>query len=84
MATRKGKVEIEHVDILGQPLAVGSYVAVARSNAMFIGVIVKLTPKMMRARHLKSHADDTGSLIYTANSVKLSGEEAVAYILKHA
>lgn len=78
------KEEIVHVDILSQPLLVGNYVAVARHNSMFIGIITKLTPKMMRARRLKSRFDDPGDLIYSSNTVKLSGEEAMIYILKNA
>lgn len=77
-------------DILGQPLEVGNYVAVGKSNAMYICQVCKITPKMIRAKLVNKkeyvrggHSDD-GMLIYSSNTVKLSGEDAVAYVLKYA
>jgi len=79
------KEVIEHVDILGQPLVEGSYVAISRGNAMYICRIKKITPKMMRAAPLTGycHSPD-GWLIYSQNSVLLSGQDAMVYILKYS
>jgi hypothetical protein len=79
------KEPIEHVDILGQPLKEGSYVAISRSNSMYICQITKITPKMMRAKPLHGYGSyGEGWLIYSANSVLLSGPDAMAYILKYS
>jgi hypothetical protein len=83
-------IKIEQYDILGQPLEVGNYVAVGKSNMLFIGQIVKITPKMIRAKAVNSKnvpyaaRSEDGVLIYSDNTVKLSGEDAVAYVLKYA
>lgn len=79
------KEKIEHVDILGQPLEEGSYVAISRHNAMYICRIVKITPKMMRASPLHGYGSGgDGWLIYSQNSVLLSGPDAMVYILKYS
>jgi hypothetical protein len=80
----------EQFDILGQPLEPGNYVAVGKGNAMYICQVCKITPKMIRAKlvnkkdHVYRGHDNDGMLIYSSNTVKLSGEDAVAYILKYA
>lgn len=77
--------KVEHVDILGQPLTEGSYVAVSRGNTMYICRITKITPKMMRAIPIHGYGSTgTGWLIYSENSVLLSGEDALVYILKYS
>lgn len=79
------KDAVEHVDILGQPLVEGSYVAISRKNAMYICRIIKITPKMMRAVTLHGYGSGCdGWLIYSQNSVLLSGEDAMVYILKYS
>lgn len=83
------KEKITQTDILGQPLEIGSYVAVSKGNAMYICQISKITPKMIRAKGINSNSPyqalrSDGMLIYSSNTVKLSGEDAVAYILKYA
>lgn len=81
----KNKVEVaEHKDIIGQPLTEGSYIATCHRNTMFVCKIVKIHPKMVRAVRIEliSKGHD-GWLVYPADTVKLSGEEATAYILKN-
>ena len=75
--------KIEHVDILGQPLAEGNYVAISHHNSMYICKIVKVTPKKIRAQPIKWKGDG-GLLIYPTDSVLLSGPDALAYILKNS
>jgi len=77
------KAEKENkADILGQPLVVGCYVAAARSNAMKVSQIEKLSAKMV---HLKS-VNKTGwkdeFMAYPDCVVRLDGPDALAYILK--
>lgn len=79
------KEQIEHVDILGQPLAEGNYVAISRHNEMYICQIKKITPKMMRAVTLHGYGSTgDGWLIYSKNTVLLSGPDAMLYILKYS
>lgn len=80
----------EQFDILGQPLDVGNYVAVGKGNAMYICRVCKITPKMIRAKlinkndYVSGGHSESGMLIYSDNTVKLSGEDAIAYVLKYA
>jgi hypothetical protein len=73
-----------HLDIFGQPLSKGSYVAVSHHNELQICQISKLNPKMMRVKPLTGYYKSDGYLAYSDQSVLLSGPDALAYILKHA
>jgi hypothetical protein len=74
----------EHVDILGQPLAEGNYVAISQSNIMYVCQIKKITPKQIRVCPIKGRYSETGWLKYPSDSVLLSGPDALAYILKNS
>jgi len=78
------KEKEEKRDILGQPLSEGSYVAVAHHNGLYVCVIKKITPKKLRVRNIKSSPESDGWLVYSTETVKLSGEDALAYILTYA
>lgn len=71
------------VDILGQPLDVGCYVAGARSNDLLVCKIVKITNKMI---HLEEHKTNSNYkqtfMAYPGNVVRLDGPDALAYILR--
>ena len=69
-----------HTDIIGQPISMGNYVAVSLKNSMQVCSILKISEKMMRVVPLKSKRD---YLVYPANVVVLSGEDALAYILRN-
>ncbi len=76
--------EVEQkVDILGQPIEVGCYVAAARSNLMLVCKIEKITNKMV---HLVEHKSGTQYkqifMAYPGNVVRLDGPDALAYILR--
>ena len=75
---------VEHLDILGQPLAEGNYVAISRFNTMYICQIKKITSKKIRVCPLKGYFKHDGWLIYSQDSVLLSGPDALAYILKNS
>ena len=79
----KEKPQPIHTDILGQPLSEGNYVAISHHNAMHICAVTKLNPKMIRVRPI-THKNGDGYLIYSSQSVLLSGPDALAYILRHA
>jgi len=74
---------IEHFDILGQPLAEGNYVAISHHNTMYVCQIKKITPKKLKALPIKWKSGD-GILVYPQDSVLLSGPDALAYILKNS
>jgi hypothetical protein len=76
----------EHVDILGQPLKEGSYVAVSQSNIMYVCQIKKVTPKQIRVCPIKGRYSPewAGWLKYPSDSVLLSGPDVLVYILKNS
>lgn len=79
------KEVIEHLDIIGQPIEEGNYVALSHHNMMYVCQIIKLHPKMIRAKPIKSgYRSADGFLVYSNQTVILSGSDALAYILKHA
>jgi hypothetical protein len=78
------KAKPEHLDILGQPITEGAYVAVSHHNQLYVCKVGKMTPKMIRAHPLKYPCRNSGWLKYTTETVILSGPDALAYILKHA
>lgn len=76
------KEKVEHVDILGQPVSEGSYVAVSHKNGLYVCKITKLTEKMARVTPIKGYyRNSDGWLVYTSQCVILSGPDALAYIL---
>jgi len=79
-----GKVISDHLDLLGQPLAEGNYVAVSHHNMLQVCQIKKLNPKMMRVMPVRNHYRHDGFLIYSNQAVLLSGQDALAYILTYA
>lgn len=74
----------EHVDILGQPLNEGCHVAMAHHNNMKIGKVIKVSPKMLRIVPLshKGYGSTDGYLVYSNQTVRLDGPDALAYILR--
>jgi len=80
------KEKPEHLDILGQPLSEGNYVAVSHHNMLQVCQITKINPKMMRVIPVKKgyYSRKDGHLIYSHQSILLSGPDALAYILTYA
>jgi len=76
--------EIEQkVDILGQPLDLGCYVAAARSNDLLVCKIEKITNKMLHlVEHKSGDKYKQKFMAYPANVVRLDGPDALAYILR--
>ncbi len=78
------KKEIILNDVLGQRLTVGCYVAASHRNGLYICRVVKITAKMARVVHIKDKSKDPGGwLKYPSETVMLSGEDALSYILAH-
>jgi len=75
----------QHLDILGQPLQEGNYVALAHHNMLQICQVTKLSPKMMRAVPVKQgYRSSDGYLVYSNQAILLSGSDVFAYILIYA
>ena len=79
------KVDPEfHLDILGQEVRVGNYVAASYrgrySSTLTIARVTKLTPKKINLIGLK---DKNEWSIWSGEVVKLSGEDVLAFILKY-
>ena len=72
----------EHKDILGRVLAVGDHVAYADSNAMRLGRIDKLNPKMVRVDTGRGWRGYRNVNKYPIDTVKLDGPDLVMYLLK--
>jgi hypothetical protein len=77
---------LTHTDLLGQELSEGSVVAAVRHSGygayMCICRVIKITPKKVVLEDVKQEYKEW--LAYPAGTVKLSSEEAMMYILKHA
>lgn len=79
------KAEIEfHLDLIGQEIRVGNYVAatlrVQYSSTMQVARITKLTPKKVNLIGLRDKSEWS---CWPYETVKLSGEAVLAFILKH-
>ena len=75
---KKEQVIPEHRDVLGNLLAIGDYVAYPESNALRVGTIEKLNPKMLRIKGLSRWMVNK----YPNDVVKLDGPTLTAYLLK--
>lgn len=72
-------INISHKDLLGRDLEVGNFVvASAYGNDLAVYKIMKMTPKMIRVRQLKSKYDKP---IYPAQSIKLTDEKELTMLI---
>lgn len=76
------KVIPEHKDILGQPLAVGDCVVFPSSNTMYVGMITKFNPKMVKVKRVGTKYSWEQNK-YPTDLAKVSGAEVTMYLLKH-
>lgn len=70
----------EHRDLLGQPLAIGDCVVFPSSNAMYVGTVIKLNPKMIKVRRVGSRSKWEQNK-YPQDLVRVSGPEVTMYLL---
>ena len=73
---------VEHNDILGQPLGIGDCVVFPSSNSMYVGMIIKLTPKMVKVKRVGTGRSWEQNK-YPVDLAKVSGAEVTMYLLKH-
>jgi hypothetical protein len=74
----------EHKDLLGREVKIDDYVGFCHHNQMYVGKVIKITPKQVRVVNLfSSYRSDTGLLKYTNQCVLIGGPELTYMILKH-
>ena len=77
------KEEIVHKDKLGRVLSVGDAVCYPDRNALDLGTVRKLNPKMVTVWEMGQHSKwYTGSRKYPQDLVKVDGPEVTMYLLK--
>lgn len=77
--------EIQHKDLLGNPIEPTSKLAVSHRNSLKICSILKITPKMMRVKPLFATGywrEEDGYLVYPSQSVVVDGPDVMAYVLR--
>lgn len=74
----------EHRDLLGREVKVDDYVGFCHHNSMYVGQVIKITPKQVRVIPLLTQYRQTdGFLKYTNQCVLVGGPELTYMILKH-
>lgn len=76
--------EYSHCDKLGNPVVVGDCVAYPQSNALCIGTVIKINPKMIKVSPVGVKGYwSRGVNKYPEDLVKLDSQEVSLYILKN-
>jgi hypothetical protein len=74
----------DHRDLLGRTVAEGDAVAFTHQNSLYVGKVIKITPKQVRVvPMLTNYRSDTGYLKYTAQCVLIGGPELTMHLLKN-
>jgi hypothetical protein len=74
----------EHKDLLGREVHENDAVAYTHHNQLYVGKVIKITPKQVRVVPLLStYRGDTGYLKYTNQCVLIGGPDLTAHLLKN-
>lgn len=74
----------QHLDLLGREVAEGDAVAYTHHNSLYVGKVIKITPKQVRVIDMLSkYRDDTGYLKYTNQCVLIGGPDLTMHLLKN-
>ena len=74
----------DHRDLLGREVAEGDAVAYTHHNSLYVGKVIKITPKQVRViPMLTNYRSDTGYLKYTNQCVLIGGPDLTAHLLKN-
>lgn len=72
-----------HCDLLGREVKEEDVVAFVHHNAMYVGKVIKVTPKQVRVVPMGTqYRNETGYLKYTSQCVLVGGPELTMWILK--
>jgi len=77
-------VHEDHRDLLGRTVSEGDAVAYTHHNSLYVGKVIKITPKQVRVIDmLSNYRNDTGYLKYTNQCVLIGGPDLTAHLLKN-
>lgn len=77
----------KHQDLFGKLLAVGDCVVYPQTNSLYVGTVVKLNPKMVKVKNIKTspsrwYSGETNK--YPIDLVKVDGPEVTMFLLKNS
>ena len=73
-----------HRDLLGRIVAVDDAVAFTDKNSLYVGKVIKITPKQVRVVDLLSkYPSEYGQLKYTRQCVLIGGPDLTLHLLKN-
>jgi hypothetical protein len=74
----------DHRDLLGREVNEGDAVAYTHHNSLYVGKVIKITPKQVRVIDmLSNYRQDQGYLKYTNQCVLIGGPELTMHLLKN-
>ena len=74
-----------HSDILGNPINIGSFVAVPGTHELKLCKVIKVTNKMIRVENVNSKSSKVKSrLVYSQQTILVDEDHMLAYLLKNA
>ena len=74
-----------HKDIFGREIAVGDAVAFPHANQLYIGTVIKISPKQIRVVPVVGgYRAHEGYLKYANQCVLVDGPQVTMYILKNS
>lgn len=74
----------EHLDLLGREVSIDDHVAFSHHNTLYVGKVVKVTPKQVRVVPVgHGRWRDDGLLKYTSQCCLVGGPELTFHILKN-
>lgn len=72
----------QHLDLLGNPITAGSCVAFPYGNSLRIGIVLKLTPKMVQLRRVGARRAGIKYNKYPCDLAVLNSKDVTMYLLK--
>lgn len=74
----------DHLDLLGREVKEDDAVAFTHHNTLYVGKVIKVTPKQVRVVPLLSnYRSGTGYLKYTNQCVLIGGPDLTAHLLRN-
>ena len=71
----------QHLDLLGNPIVVGACVAFPYGNSLRIGIVLKLTPKMVQLKRVGAKREIKYNK-YPSDLAVLNSQDVTMYLLK--
>lgn len=73
----------EHKDCLGREVKIDDHVAFSHHNTLYVGKVIKVTPKQVRVVPIGGRWNQDGMLKYTSQCCLVGGPELTYHILKN-